>query len=43
MMWFRLGSSPQASREQIGGKAFSINAMLSRGLPVPPAFVIGTD
>ena len=42
-VWFRLGACPDASKQQIGGKAFAINAMLSRDLPVPPAFVIGTD
>lgn len=42
-MWFRLGSCSDATREEIGGKAFSVNAMLCQGLPVPPAFVIGTQ
>lgn len=41
--WFRLGSAAETSREHIGGKAFGIHGMLARGLPVPPAFVLGTD
>ncbi|MPY79413.1 MAG: pyruvate, phosphate dikinase [Actinophytocola sp.] len=35
------GSCP-LSRDQIGGKAWSINRMRALGLPVPPAFVITT-
>ncbi|MGH3627000.1 MAG: pyruvate, phosphate dikinase [Sciscionella sp.] len=43
MTVLRLGHCPDATREQIGGKAFSVNAMLNLGLPVPPAFVLGID
>lgn len=43
MTVFKLGQCPEATRELIGGKAFSVNLMLSLGLPVPPAFVLGTD
>jgi pyruvate, orthophosphate dikinase len=43
MTVLRLGQCPDAKRELIGGKAFSINSMLTLGLPVPPAFVLGTD
>ena len=39
----KLGRCPDATRDLIGGKAFGINAMLCLGLPVPPAFVLGTD
>lgn len=31
------------SREEIGGKAWSIQQMLGLGIPVPPAFVVTTD
>jgi pyruvate,orthophosphate dikinase len=31
------------TRDEIGGKAWSIQHMLSLGIPVPPAFVITTD
>lgn len=30
-------------REEVGGKAWSVNEMRRLGLPVPPAFVLGTD
>jgi pyruvate,water dikinase len=30
-------------REVVGGKAWSINQLRQLGLPVPPAFVLGTD
>lgn len=30
-------------REEIGGKAWSIQQMLGLGIPVPPAFVVGTE
>ena len=41
MVW--LGESADVSREQLGGKAYGINRMLSRGLPVPPAFTLTCD
>ncbi|WP_182379439.1 pyruvate, phosphate dikinase [Nocardioides sp. WS12] len=31
------------TREEIGGKAWSIQQMLGLGIPVPPAFVVTTD
>lgn len=43
MTILKLGQCPEATRELIGGKAFSVNAMLNMELPVPPAFVLGTD
>jgi pyruvate,orthophosphate dikinase len=43
MTVLRLGHCGEPTREEIGGKAFSVNAMLVMGLPVPPAFVFGTD
>lgn len=36
------GSNPQ-DRNLLGGKAWSIQRMQSLGMPVPPAFVLGTD
>ncbi|MGK2243617.1 MAG: pyruvate,orthophosphate dikinase, partial [Rhodococcus sp. (in: high G+C Gram-positive bacteria)] len=30
-------------RNLLGGKAWSIERMRSLGIPVPPAFVLGTD
>jgi pyruvate,orthophosphate dikinase len=33
----------QLTREQAGGKAWSIQHMLALGIPVPPAFVLTTD
>jgi pyruvate,orthophosphate dikinase len=33
----------QLTREQVGGKAWSIQHMLALGIPVPPAFVLTTD
>jgi pyruvate,orthophosphate dikinase len=38
-----LRGSGQLTREQAGGKAWSIQHMMSLGIPVPPAFVITTD
>ena len=38
-----LDGSALASRELIGGKAWSLARMLSLGLSVPPAVVITTD
>src|SRR5262249_28174094 len=43
MTRLRLGHCGEPTRDQIGGKAFSINAMLRLGLPVPPAFVFDTE
>lgn len=43
MTVFKLGQCPDATRDLIGGKAFSVNLMLNLGLPVPPAFALGTD
>nr|WP_194852902.1 pyruvate, phosphate dikinase [Nocardia sp. SYP-A9097] len=37
-----LDGACELSRQQIGGKAWSINHMRALGLPVPPAFVITT-
>jgi len=37
-----LGTAGSHTREEIGGKAWSIQHMLSLGIPVPPAFVVGT-
>ena len=36
------GASEQPDRDLLGGKAWSIERMLSMGIPVPPAFVIPT-
>ena len=36
------GATAQPDRELLGGKAWSIERMLSMGIPVPPAFVIPT-
>lgn len=44
MTWYVLGTCPDnIGRDQIGGKAHSIDSMMKLGLPVPPAFVLGTD
>lgn len=37
-----LSGEGRLTREQIGGKAWSIQHMLSLGIPVPPAFVLTT-
>lgn len=41
LIW--LGEAPDLDAGLVGGKARSINRMLSLGLPVPPAFVLSTD
>ncbi len=38
-----LDGSGQLARESVGGKAHSIDKMMSLGIPVPPAFVVTTD
>ena len=38
-----LRAGGELTREVIGGKAWSIQTMLSLGIPVPPAFVLTTD
>jgi pyruvate,orthophosphate dikinase len=43
MTLLKLGQCHDATRERIGGKAFSVNTMLRLELPVPPAFVLSTD
>ncbi|PKP99647.1 MAG: pyruvate, phosphate dikinase [Alphaproteobacteria bacterium HGW-Alphaproteobacteria-13] len=39
---FRLDGTALPARDAVGGKAWSIARMRALGLPVPPAFVIGT-
>lgn len=38
----RLTAGGAHSREELGGKAWSIQRMLTLGIPVPPAFVLTT-
>lgn len=42
MILLEAGGLPDGDRTLLGGKAFSINKMLSLDLPVPPAFVFPT-
>jgi len=43
MSIIQLPGPAQVDRQKVGGKAWSIHRMQSLGMPVPPAFVIGTD
>lgn len=43
MSIFQLPGAPVVDRHVVGGKAWSIHRMQTLGIPVPPAFVIGTD
>lgn len=43
MILLGTGERHDADRAHVGGKAFSVKAMLELGLPVPPAFVFPTD
>jgi pyruvate,orthophosphate dikinase len=38
-----LDGTRELTREEVGGKAYSLNRMSTLGLPVPPAFAIGVD
>ncbi|WP_028935462.1 pyruvate, phosphate dikinase [Pseudonocardia spinosispora] len=41
LLW--MGEHDELDRELVGGKAYSLNRMISAGLPVPPAFVLTTE
>jgi pyruvate,orthophosphate dikinase len=43
MPLLKLDGTSTEDRTVLGGKAWSVNRMLSLGIPVPPAFVITTD
>lgn len=38
-----LDGTRELSRDEVGGKAYSLNRMSALGLPVPPAFAIGVE